>query len=125
MIDSPVPSNRCPTELIPVMLDVIATKITSATKSSPTASEPATRRQIDRESLYEKTVVLQDEDFDHLMRLFSHTIGSSFSCHDPQKGMDYTLSFSEKPEVVKLELASNSKQYTVRVQLLLLSPFLG
>jgi hypothetical protein len=106
------------------VLDVMATKIAPATRSSPTASEPATRRQIDRERLYEKTVVLQDEDFDHLMRLFSNTFGSSFSCHDPQKGMDYTLSFMEKPEVVKLELASNSKQYTVRIQLRLLSPFL-
>jgi hypothetical protein len=124
MIDSPVPSNRCPAELIPVVLDVIATKITPATTSSPTATEPATRRQIDREGHYQKTVVLQDEEFDHLMRLFTNTIGSSFSCHDPQKGKDYTLSFPEKPEVVKLELASNSKQYTVRVQLLLLSPLL-
>jgi hypothetical protein len=125
MIDSPVPLNPCPAELVPIVLEVIATKIQPTIGSTPMVSEAIKRRQIDTECLYEKTVVLQDEDFDQLMALFSKTIGSSFSCHDGHNGVDYILSFRDKPEVLKLELASNSKQYTVRVQLVKLPASYG
>lgn len=113
MTDSPVPLNRCPPELVPLVLEIIETE-TGPTRSH---SEPFKTRQVNTEIFHEKTVVLQDEDFDHLMALFSRTSGSFFSCHDARNGMDYALSFREKPEVLKLQLASNSKQYTVRVHL--------
>ena len=103
--------NHCPASLSPLVLEVLTAETAPVRESSD-------QQPISTQGIHDKTMALQGEDFDQLMVLYYHAFGSPFSCHDEKKGIEHTLSFVNKPEVLRETITDDSRQYTVRIQLL-------
>ena len=103
--------NHCPESLSPLVLEVL----TAETAPVRESSDPG---PISTQGIHDKTMSLQGEDFDQLMVLYYQAFGSPFSCHDEKKGIEHTLSFVNKPEVLRETITNDSRQYTVRIQLM-------
>lgn len=99
------PLNHCPAPLVPIMLEILAVQ------NKPTSMDTA-------QGIHEKTIEMGGTDYDQLMVLFYNAFGSPFSCSDPQKGMDYILSFVEKPAVVQETIGNEARHCTVHVKLM-------
>lgn len=99
------PLNHCPAPLVPIMLEILAVQ------SAPTSMNTG-------QGIHEKTVDLQGSDYDQLLVLYYEAFGSPFSCTDPQKGVDYTLSFVDKPTVVQETITTEARHYRVHVKVM-------
>ncbi|MCE3224421.1 MAG: hypothetical protein K0S58_2601 [Nitrospira sp.] len=100
---SSTPLNHCPDALVPIMLEILAAR----NAAMPSAGQ----------GIHEKTVEMSGTEYDQLMVLFYNAFGSPFSCQDPQKGVTYTLSFVNKPAVVRETIANAARHYTIHVKL--------
>ncbi len=90
-MSSPVPHSHCPEPLVPIVWKVLAAQATSdVTGPSMTA-----------DGIHEQTLELVGTEYDQLMVFFYNTFGNPFLCRHPQDKTEYTLSFVEKPVVVR------------------------
>jgi hypothetical protein len=70
------------------------------------------------EGIHEKTVEMAGSLYDQLLVLYYNSFGSPFSCEDPPRKVTHTLSFVDKPAVVKETISNAARHYTVHVKLM-------
>jgi hypothetical protein len=105
MIENPLsphaPLNHCPPSLVPMMLEILGPNASTST-----------------EGIHEKSVELNGSDYDQLLVLYYNSFGSPFSCKDQQRSLSHTLSFVDKPTVVRETITNAARHYTVYVKLM-------
>jgi hypothetical protein len=105
MIENPLsphaPLNHVPAALVPFILEILGQDAAASTAG-----------------IHEKTVELSGSDYDQLLVLYYHAFCSPFYCEDPHKKMRHTLSFVDKPAVMRETVSDRARQYTVHVKLM-------
>lgn len=108
-LSSHTPLNRCPPNLVPTMLEVLA----AHNAATPSAAE----------GIHEKTVEMAGDLYDQLIVLYYQAFGTPLSCDDPKTGTRHTVSFIDQPSVVHQTISDHVRQYTVHVKLMKLPTF--
>lgn len=122
MSPASAPFNHCPAALVPVMLEILAIQPIQLTTRTQMDSSDVKVQSVFSQGIHENPIELNGSDYDQLLVLFYTAFGGPFSCQDPQNSMTYSLSFTEKPEVIQETITSETRHYTARVSVMKLPP---
>ncbi|ULA61745.1 MAG: hypothetical protein LZF60_360092 [Nitrospira sp.] len=108
MIDNPLsphaPLNHCPPSLVPIMLEVLAAHHAAMPRAA--------------EGIHEKTVEMAGSLYDHLLVLYYQAFGTPFLCEDSDSGEMHTLSFIDKPAVVRQTVTDQTRQCSIHLKVM-------